>query len=317
MKKVLFFLASVMILASCENYYMDKHLGGSDYNPTDVRTLDYTLTEEDYKAIVSNTTNDALALAACPVDSIKKDSIIDYTLYEAFKAIADTLAFSNQAPAETYVPAFLNSKFPQFSAGSIVNLTYRYLGTDSISEIKATFSLSDVWGSSIYYKQAIVGEGQGNLVIQDVEKSGLNYVWKYDSKYGMKASAFYNSTAYKSESWVITPGIDLSRAKTPQLSFDQARRYGVDFIKECYIMASTDYAGDVTTCTWDSIPFNKDENGKYIVPDGSNWIFMNTGEMDLTSYVGQTVYIGFVYTSTEAGAATWEFQNILVAEPQN
>lgn len=316
MKKILFFLASVLLLASCENYYMDKYLGGSDYNPVDVRTIDYTLTEDDYKAIVSNTTNDALALAACPVDSIKTDSITDYTNYDAFKAIADTFAFSNAAPAETYVPAFLTNKFPQFSAGSIVNLTYRYLGTDSISEIKATFSLSDIWGSSIYYKQAIKGEGQGKLVIQDIEKSGLNYVWKYDDRYGMKASA-YTDKAYKSESWVITPGIDLSRAKNPQLSFDQARRYGVDFIKECYIMASTDYAGDVTTCTWDSIPFNQDANGKYIVPDGSNWTFINTGEMDLTSYVGQTVYIGFVYTSTEAGAATWEFKNLLVAEPQN
>ena len=315
MKKILFFLASVLLLASCENYYMDKYLGGSDYNPVDVRTIDYTLTEDDYKAIVSNTTNDALALAACPVDSIKTDSITDYTNYDAFKAIADTFAFSNAAPAETYVPAFLTNKFPQFSAGSIVNLTYNYLGTDSITEIKATFSLSDVWGSSIYYKQAIKGEGQGKLVIQDIEKSGLNYVWKYDDRYGMKASA-YTDKAYKSESWVITPGIDLSRAKNPQLSFDQARRYGVDFIKECYVRISTDYAGDVTTCTWDSIPFNMDANGKYIVPDGSNWTFINTGEMDLTSYVGQTVYIGFVYTSTEAGAATWEFKNLLVAEPQ-
>ena len=198
MKKILFFLASVLLLASCENYYMDKYLGGSDYNPVDVRTIDYTLTEDDYKAIVSNTTNDALAFAACPVDSIKTDSITDYTNYDAFKAIADTFAFSNAAPAETYVPAFLTNKFPQFSAGSIVNLTYRYLGTDSISEIKATFSLSDIWGSSIYYKQAIKGEGQGKLVIQDIEKSGLNYVWKYDDRYGMKASA-YTDKAYKSE----------------------------------------------------------------------------------------------------------------------
>ena len=318
MKKILFFLASVLLLASCENYYMDKYLGGSDYNPVDVRTIDYTLTEDDYKAIVSNTTNDALALAACPVDSIKTDSITDYTNYDAFKAIADTFAFSNAAPAETYVPAFLTNKFPQFSAGSIVNLTYNYLGTDSITEIKATFSLSDVWGSSIYYKQAIAGDAdQGKLVIQNVIMDApLSYVWSFTSNYGMKATAYVGGVNHPSESWVITPGIDLSRAKNPQLSFDQARKYGVDFLKECFVMVSTDYAGDVTKCTWDYIPFNKDAEGKYIVPDGSSWTFMGTGEMDLTSYVGNTVYIGFKYTSSAEGSATWEFKNLLVAEPQ-
>ena len=58
------------MLASCENFYIDQNLGGSDYNPTDVRTIDYTLTDADYKSIVSNKSNIALALAECtPEDS--------------------------------------------------------------------------------------------------------------------------------------------------------------------------------------------------------------------------------------------------------
>lgn len=319
MKKILFFLATLLIFASCENWYMDKHLGGSDYHPTDVRTIDYAFTEADYQAVVANADNEALALAACPVDSIKADSIVDYTIYDAFKAIADELAFSGLAPAETYVPAFLVEKFPQLSPGSIINLTYNYTTVDGTVETKSTFSLSDVWGSSIYYKQAIVGEGQGKLVIQDVIMDpALSYVWKYDAKYGMKATAYISTTQtnYASESWVVTPSIDLSRAKNPQLSFDQARKYGVDFLKECFVMASTDYAGDVTQCNWDTIPFNQDAEGNFLVPDGSSWTFMSTGEMDLSKYVGQKVYIGFQYTSSEQGSATWEFKNLLVAEPQ-
>ena len=62
MKKVLFFLASVMLLASCENYYIDKNLGGSEYNPTDVRTIDYTLTAADYKGIVDNKENQSISI---------------------------------------------------------------------------------------------------------------------------------------------------------------------------------------------------------------------------------------------------------------
>lgn len=322
---------------------MDKYLGGSDYNPVDIRTIDYTLTEDDYKSIVDNRNNIARAIAMCisdttpytellPVADLLLDSkkkvtfedvkdslgIADATSYYAFAQIATDLAFNKVALADVYVPAFLTAKFPQFSAGSIVNLTYNYLGTDSITAIKATFSLSDVWGSSIYYKQAIAGDAdQGKLVIQNVIMDApLSYVWSFTSNYGMKATAYVGGVNHPSESWVITPGIDLSRAKNPQLSFDQARKYGVDFLKECFVMVSTDYAGDVTKCTWDYIPFNKDAEGKYIVPDGSSWTFMGTGEMDLTSYVGNTVYIGFKYTSSAEGSATWEFKNLLVAEPQ-
>lgn len=39
-------------------------------------------------------------------------------------------------------------------------------------------------------------------------------------------------------------------------------------------------------------------------------------QMDLTEWVGQQVYIGFKYTSSAAGSATWEFKNLLVAEPE-
>ena len=58
------------MLASCENYYIDQNLGGSDYNPTDVRTIDYTLTDADYKAIVSNKSNIAIAEATLVTDSL-------------------------------------------------------------------------------------------------------------------------------------------------------------------------------------------------------------------------------------------------------
>lgn len=316
MKKVLFFLASILLLASCDNYpiYYPDGGGDNDDNTSDVRTIDYTLTEDDYRAIVANTKNDALALAECPIDP-ETDSI-DYTLYEAFKSIADTLAFNHKAPAEIYVPKFLAEKFPQLSSGSKINLTYNVLGRDSIIVETVTFSRYNVWVSAIYYRQAIAGDGdQGKLVIQDVIKDdALSYVWSFSNNYGMKASA-YKVGNYPSLSWVVTPSIDLRYAKNPKFSFDQARKYGVDFFKECLVMVSTDYVGDVTKCHWDTIPYNQDEQGNFLVPDGSSWTFINTGEMDLSKYVGKKIHIGFQYTSSYEGAATWEFKNLLVSEP--
>ena len=117
MKKVLFFLASALMLASCENFYIDQNLGGSDFTPTDVRTIDYTLTDADYKAIATNKDNIALALAECTPE--------DSSAYAAFLQIGTDLAFNKVAVADVYVPAFLAAKFPQLNKGSLFNITYK------------------------------------------------------------------------------------------------------------------------------------------------------------------------------------------------
>ena len=635
MKKILFFLASVLLFASCENFYIDQNLGGSDYNPTDVRTIDYTLTDADYKSIVSNKDNIALALAECTPE--------DSSAYTAFLQIATDLAFNKVAVADVYVPAFLGAKFPQLSKGSLFNITYRtcegapaYLSTfaattkytlsvenydaiwgegktgtyyltpatvmqltsvlpaeaeegailavvydykdtepvfgkvedddapkgffdgtpesrgyytpaeviaayaagtlkegDSLkvggilgewyskslntsygnldyylydqdgtsrfemwrsfsfnsahwasydyvdktnatatdvngysitvgdtiigigafkyyadydvyefnsgcyivehrpvvaapaavapkkaaaaangkktalyqysngkwtaykndaatvvalpedvysavgytylldknknilttflaqefpyaqagkaftvvyvstkegaynaiefiydgatfvenlgmSQTTTTFSLSDVWGSTIYYKQYIMGEGQGKLTIQDVKLTEpLTYVWYYSAAYGMCASAFKDNASYDSESWLVTPQIDLSRAKTPQFSFDQAFNKAPNFTEECAVFVSTNYEGDVTACDWTQLEWNLNEDGTLNVPGGTSWVFQPSGYFDMSEYVGEKIHIAFRYTTSNGVSGTWEIRNLLLSEPEN
>ena len=633
MKKILFFFASALMLAACENYYIDKNLGGSDYNPTDVRTVDYTLTDADYKNIVSNKANVAIALAECTPE--------DSSAYTAFLQVANDLAFNNVAVADVYVPAFLAAKFPQFSKGSLFNVTYKtttgrpaYLSTfanttkytltpadyetiwegktginyltpatmtnltsvlpeegeagdilavvyeyksqepifeteeedvpqgffdgtpesrgfyttseaiaavdagmiakdDSIKvggiisrwfrkssafdkyhsvsffvmdpvtgqehefefyncytldkdsfetfeytdemnaicidragrefhlgdtvvgagkytiyngthelntncyltewrpvstpsavapkkaaaaangkktalyqynegkwtaykneaatvvalpedvysavgftylldknkdilttflaqeypyaqagkaftvvyvstkegtynaiefiydgaafvenlgmgQTTTTFSLSDVWGSTIYYKQYIMGEGQGKLTIQDVKLTEpLTYVWYYSAAYGMCASAFKDNASYDSESWLVTPQIDLTRAKTPQFSFDQAFNKAPNFTEECAVFVSTNYNGDVTTCDWTQLEWNLNEDGTLNVPGGTSWVFQPSGYFDMSEYVGEKINIAFRYTTANGVSGTWEIRNLLLSEPEN
>lgn len=622
------------MLASCENFYIDQNLGGSDYNPTDVRTIDYTLTDADYKSIVSNKSNIALALAECTPE--------DSSAYTAFLQIADDLAFNKVAVADVYVPAFLGAKFPQLSKGSLFNITYKtcegapaYLSTfasttkytlstedydaiwgegktgtyyltpatimqltsvlpaeaeegailavvydykdtepsfgtsgndepkgffdgtaetrgfyttseaiaavdagmiakdDSIkvggiisrwfrkssafdkyhsvsffvmdpvtgqehefefyncytlnkdsfetfeytdemnaicidragrefhlgdtvvgagkytiyngthelntncyltewrpvsapaavapkkaaaaangkktalyqysngkwtayknetatvvaipedvysavgftylmdknkdimttflaqefpyaqtgkaftvvyvstkegaynaiefiydgatfvenlgmSQTTTTFSLSDVWGSTIYYKQYIMGEGQGKLTIQDVKlQEPLTYVWYYSAAYGMCASAFKDNASYDSESWLVTPQIDLTRAKTPQFSFDQAFNKAPNFTEECAVFVSTNYNGDVTTCDWTQLEWNLNEDGTLNVPGGTSWVFQPSGYFDMSAYVGEKINIAFRYTTANGVSGTWEIRNLLLSEPEN
>ena len=641
MKKVLFFLASALILASCENFYIDQNLGGSDYNPTDVRTIDYTLTDADYASIVGNKDNVALALAECPVDTLT-GAIADSSAYFAFLRIGENLAFNKLAPADLYVPAFLAAKFPQLSKGSLFNITYKncdgapeylttfastskytlstadyetiwgegkggiyyltpatmmgltsvlpteaeegailavvydykdtepsfgggnsddapkgffdgtaesrgfYTTSEAIAAVDAgqivkddsikvggiisrwfkkssafdkyhsvsffvmdpvtgqehefefyncytlekdsfetfeftdelnaicidragrefhlgdtvvgagkytiyngthelntncyltewrpvaaasaapkkaaaaangkktvlyqytegkwkaykndaatvvalpedvytavgynyllaknknvlttflaqeypyaqagqaytvvyvstkegaynaiefvydgatfvenlgisytttTFSLSDVWGSTIYYKQAIMGEGQGKLTIQNVKLTDpLTYVWYYSAAYGMCASAFKDNASYESESWLVTPQIDLSRAKTPQFGFDHAFNKAPNFTEECTVLVSTNYTGDVTACDWVALEWNLNEDGTQNIPSGTSWTFQHTGYFDFTPFVGNKINIAFRYTTANGVSGTWELKNLLLSEPEN
>lgn len=264
--------------------------------------------------------NDAATVVALPEDVY---AAVGYTyLLEKNKNVLTTFLAQEYPYAQAgnaYTVVYVSTKENVYNAIEFVYDGATFVENLGISLATSTFSLSDVWGSTIYYKQAIAGDSdQGKLVIQDViTDPALSFIWQFTSQYGMKATAYIAPTNYATESWVVTPAIDLSRAKMPQLSFDQARRYGVDFLQECFVMISTDYAGDVTACTWTHVPFNQDEEGAFIVPDGSSWNFMSTGEMDLTEWAGQQVHIGFKYTSSSAGSATWEFKNLLVSEPAN
>ena len=48
----------------------------------------------------------------------------------------------------------------------------------------------------------------GWTIENKVMPDSLSYVWKRDTLYGFKASAYYNKTNYATESWLISPVID-------------------------------------------------------------------------------------------------------------
>ena len=147
--------------------------------------------------------------------------------------------------------------------------------------------------------------GQGNFTIQDVVlPEGLTYVWQHDGNYScMKASAYVSGQNYASESWLVSPAIDLMNYSTATLKFDQAVNYASPE-GALSVMVSTDYAGEVMQCTWTELNLNQ-------WPAGSNWTFINS-TADLTAFVGQTVTIAFKYTSTTSASATWEVKNFVV-----
>ena len=234
---------------------------------------------------------------------------------------------------ERMLPKFLKNKFPFASFGTTYLVVYRvadgslkagrytYNGTDwnvikdSKQKISSFTNVDSKWevAPAVYLLESFANQSQGDFTTQNVLLTGgLSYVWIATASYGMKASAFVNQNN-PSEAWLISPVVDLTEAEKPVLSFDQASKFG-DLLNECFVMVSVDYEGDVTECEWVHIPFNQDEEGKYIIPDGSNWTFMSTGNLDLSAFAGQRVTIGFKYTSTATSATTWEIKNLVVKE---
>lgn len=243
---------------------------------------------------------------------------------------------TNSISNKNILATYLASKYPYVNAKDVFAVVYNtksgitvaefvfngttFVENTGITENTIALALKNsIWNSTTYYKQAIIGEGQGALVIQDVELGGLDYVWSYDAKYGMKGNAYTKAEgAHVVESWVVTPLISLAIATKPVLSFDQAMNYGPDALEErlqeCTVLVSEDYSGDVKICHWTPIVFNTDAEH---YPVTNDWTFINTGVIDLSAYTGKKIVLGFRYKTLEGQTCiTWEFQHLLVAEAE-
>ena len=152
------------------------------------------------------------------------------------------------------------------------------------------------------------GEGQGAFKIVNVAMpEPLKYVWAWDSRYGMKASAYVDGSNHPTDSWLVSPAIDLSNANNATLAFDHARRYG-DTQHLSVLYSTTHDGGDkIDASQWTAL--NIDSS---LWPDGSSWDFI-TAKASLKALAGKkNVYIAFRYTSTDSAAATWEEKNFVI-----
>ena len=154
--------------------------------------------------------------------------------------------------------------------------------------------------------------GSTQFTFKDVSLSdGLTYVWKvgsYNDNGYLNASAFANSASHASESWAVSPAINLSDSKTATLSFTHAinKLNDTSTMKDMMTAwASTDYAGDVNTATWQKL-----EIPTY--PAGTSWSFSASGDISLNDYCGKNVTIAFRYTSTDSNSGGWEIDNFEV-----
>lgn len=144
--------------------------------------------------------------------------------------------------------------------------------------------------------------GQGSFTIDNKQlpNGEGSFVWNLgsfnDDKF-MKASAYIGGTKYASESWLVSPPVDLSQATTATLTFDHAHNYA-GTAEEEFTLWATETSAD----NWQQLTIDK---------YGSGFKF-TTATIDLSAYAGKTIKFAFKYVSTTAAAGTWEIKNVKV-----
>ncbi|MDY4778513.1 MAG: choice-of-anchor J domain-containing protein, partial [Prevotella pectinovora] len=146
----------------------------------------------------------------------------------------------------------------------------------------------------------------GSFVLDNVNLSeGLSYVWSIDKKYKCaKASAFVNKKNLPSESWLVSPWIELSCAEVERnLYFDHAvSKYFGNVSEEATLWIKVE-GGDWTQIT--SIAYPE-------VPQDKSFSAFETQTVSLAGYEGKKIKVGFKYVSTDKAAGTWEIRNFKV-----
>lgn len=209
--------------------------------------------------------------------------------------IASAQYFSPSYPANESLPSILAAKYPDAVDGDVSLVRYDYRNVDpdpnEYSE-KTLFSGNFEEDLSQFSTISVTGDDQNW------------YASSYKGQAYAKMSAFKDGAAIENEDWLITPEIDLSEVTEPVLNINQALNFAGD-TQETFVYISDKYdaANDLDVADWTELTIDN-------VPAGNNWDFVESGDIDLSSYEGKKIHIAFVYKCSAENAPTWEIAQV-------
>ena len=149
--------------------------------------------------------------------------------------------------------------------------------------------------------------GFGSFTTDDVNLGeGLSYVWKIDTNYKCAKASAYVQKNIASESWLVSPWINIPASETAcNLYFDQAiSKYFGNVADEATVWVKVK---DGAWTQLSGITYPE-------IPESKSFSSFETSTVDLASYIGKTIKVGFKYLSSDAAAGTWELRNVIVAK---
>ena len=149
-------------------------------------------------------------------------------------------------------------------------------------------------------------QGQDKFVVEDVANELGVDIWTQGSSYGMTATSYVQlegeekKSNHDGESWLVSPIIDLSENTAASLAVtDQVNKFFGDYTQELGIFVREE------NDNWNKLDVT------YSKPSNT-WGGWEDRVVDLTSYVGKKIQIGFYYKGTETSAGTYELKSFSV-----
>ncbi|MCX7862859.1 MAG: DUF5689 domain-containing protein [Bacteroidales bacterium] len=204
--------------------------------------------------------------------------------------------------------SFASSKTPK-GRGSVIAILSSYNGTYQLY-INSLKNLVN-WDTTAQVPNNIIYEtfttAPSNWVTYSVSS---NKNWVHDATYQCMSVNGYGGDA-PSHDWLISPAINLTNTNSPVLTFRTWTRYTDNgTTKPLTVWISEDYpgTGNPTQANWTEIT-----NVTLSPTNSQSWT--NSGDIDLSAYIGKTIRIGFKYVSSGTGsnaASHWEVDEFKV-----
>ncbi len=260
-----------------------------------VKSFPYTLTTADYASISAAALKDA------------GDNSANAALANAVK---NTNSLNSFADPLKYIPGVLGPKYPGLGLESAVQVTYAYT-PDYLAGLTASPPSGDVIVGedfTAYATGAAIDQNGWSTVITKGTKN-----WSV-ATYGGNNYAYINvfsGAQEESESYLISPQIDLSKTTQNHFSFDITTGYVNVQCLSVLISSDENAATDPAAATW------TDVTSSFTIPmQSNNWPpFIKSGTLGLDAdFGGKKIYIAFRFSGGNAVGKTtgYEIDNISI-----
>ena len=203
--------------------------------------------------------------------------------------------------------SFNDKMLPVEGSGTISGIiTKDYFGDNRVMMLNTTDDVNfDSSRCDPLFSDDFSSNSLNNWTVVNVEGEQTWEITPYGNPAPSAKISGFSGGSNLNEDWLITSAIDLTSLTTVTLNFQSVVRYSGPSL-EVYV--STDYSGGNP-----SSDGNWQELSVILDTDDSSWSsWTDSGNVDLSSFSGANVFIGFKYISTTSNSATYEIDNVLV-----
>ena len=203
--------------------------------------------------------------------------------------------------------SFNDKMLPVEGSGTISGIiTKDYFGDNRVMMLNTTDDVNfDSSRCDPLFSDDFSSNSLNNWTVVNVEGEQIWEITPYGNPAPSAKISGFSGGSNSNEDWLITSAIDLTSLTTVTLNFQSVVRYSGPSL-EVYV--STDYSGGNP-----STDGNWQELSVILDTDDSSWSsWTDSGNVDLSSFSGANVFIGFKYISTTSNSATYEIDNVLV-----